>query len=336
MRGAALALAIGCVSLAFAGPARAQEKETAAARALFEEGTQALDKGDWEVACPNFLASFALKPKATTLVNIAKCHAHAGKLTLAADDYRRALVLNEETATPARKKELADFMGEALRALEARMARLRIEVKAPPPDLRVTRDGEPLPEGALRAPIPLDPGEHVIVASAPGRKAVSLHVKAAEGESHSMVIELPPDVAPPPRPQAPGLPPPDWAQPRPSPPGLAGGAPAWAWVGGALGIAAGGVAVFFAVDGSRASCGGPCTSNRFTQADVDALNARRHRDLGLGLALGGVGAAGIAVGIAGVARAPSSSAPPARAASGVVVLPLMSPQIAGLGLRGAF
>jgi hypothetical protein len=275
----------------------------------------------------------------STLLNIAKCHVHAGKLTLAADDYTRALTLNEDTVGQTRKKELAEYASEALAALQSRIPRLRIAVKAPPPDLRVTRDGQAVPAAALGLAVPVDPGEHVIVASAPGHKTETVRVTIAEKASSEVAIDLVPDVAEPglavqpfPQPSPPPLLPPR-AAPEAPPSPAKGGVPAWAWVTGVAGLALGGVAIYFAVDGAGANCGGPCTDATFTQAQIDVLNTRRHRDLGLGLALGGAGAAGIALGAVGIATAPSGGG---SGLAGVVVHPWIAHDQAGIGLRGGF
>ena len=114
------------------------------------------------------------------------------------------------------------------------------------------------------------------------------------------------------------------------PPPARTGGHAWAWATGALGVALGGVAVYFAVDGAGANCGGPCAAPVYTQDSVDALNGRRHRDLAAGIALGAAGAVGIAVGAWGVGsteRAPTSA---------LTLHPFASGDHAGLGLQGAF
>jgi tetratricopeptide (TPR) repeat protein len=308
----------------FAAHASAQlAPDPATARVLFEEGTKLLDKGDWDGACPKFDASLSMKPSVSALLNIAKCHDHAGKLTAAADDLRRALVLNEDTAAQARKRELADYATEALRALEERIPKLRIVATDPPPSLQITRDGAPLPATALGVSLPMDPGDHVIIASAPGRRTDTMHVVLAEKATLDVTIQLAEEaavVAP-----APASP----LTPTPPPPPRSG-APAWAWATGAVGLALGGVAIYFAVDGAGANCGGPCTTPQFNQADVDSLNARRHRDLAGGLALGGLGAIGIAIGAWGIGSARRAPA------SALLLQPLATQGRAGVAMGGRF
>jgi hypothetical protein len=334
-----LRVGLGLALLALSTPAWPQPAgDPATARALFEEGTKALDKNDWDSACPKFDASFAAKPTVSALLNIAKCHDHAGKLTLAADDYQRALALNEDTLSQSRKKELADYATEALRLLKARIPRLRIVAKDAPPGLTVTRDGAALPLTALGIALPVDPGPHTVMAQAPGRRAQTYQVVLAEKAEEEVSIVLAADATPPPpagpAPSGPVVPPrnPAADQPPPPPPR---GTPAWAWVTGVAGLALGGVAIAFAVDGSQANCGGPCFDTKFTSGDVNALNARRHRDLGLGVGLGAAGAVGIAVGAWGLAASRGKDAA-AKSATPVSLRPWIAAGHAGAGLHGGF
>ncbi len=55
-------------------------------------------------------------------------------------------------------------------ALASQLKKIVIEVPTPPAGLVLKLDGVPLPTGALGTEIPLDPGNHNLVASAPGKK----------------------------------------------------------------------------------------------------------------------------------------------------------------------
>jgi len=336
-RRGALALPVALALLALAEPARAQPPDPAMARALLETANTAMKKGDWTAACPIFAASFAAQPTVGALLEIAGCHVHEGKLTLAADDYQRLLSLNEDTLGGARRKALAKRATDALAALQTRLPKLRIVASAPPPDLRVTRDDVPVSVMALGLEIPVDPGEHVVVASAPGWRTETLRVTLAEGRASELTLHLVPEppapvaVAPPEPIPAPPLAPPVLAPPlRPAPPPPA--PRTWGWAALSAGILLDGLAIFFAVDGAAANCGGPCFAASFTQADIDTLNARRHRDLGLGLGFGLTGVAGVALGAFAIATAPKPGRTPAR----LSLRPWMARDQAGIGLQGGF
>src|SRR5262245_41876693 len=102
--------ALFVLSLA-ASPAWAQSgaRDPAAAEALYKTGRDLVAKGDWDGGCPKFDASMALDPVASTLLNIAKCNEHYGRLAQAWADYKRAIVLNQETQGAERRKTLADI-----------------------------------------------------------------------------------------------------------------------------------------------------------------------------------------------------------------------------------
>jgi hypothetical protein len=75
-----LSLAVG---LAVSSPAWAQSGDRAGAEALFEAGREALDKGDYEVACQRFEESNRLESAAGTILNLANCREQLGQLASA-------------------------------------------------------------------------------------------------------------------------------------------------------------------------------------------------------------------------------------------------------------
>src|SRR5512140_3368779 len=65
--------------LATAVPARAQGGDTALALSLFEEARKLASDGNYEAACPKFLASYNQVQKLGTLLNLADCYEKQGK-----------------------------------------------------------------------------------------------------------------------------------------------------------------------------------------------------------------------------------------------------------------
>lgn len=335
------ALAVAA-SLATTAHASAQAaRDPALAESLFRSGQDALAKDDWATACTKFQASMDSDPAVSTLLNIAKCDAHAGKLALAWADYQKALVLNRETVGDKRRADLEAYTRKAIEALEPRIPKLRIVVKSPPAGLAITRDGQAMPIGALGEPVPVDPGPHTLVLTAPGFKEATRAVVLEEGKTLDVNVAL---EAAPAAPLAPTST--TSAPPPPPPPPLAttsGGVPAWAWVAGGVGLAAAAAGVAFAVDGAsavstlRSNCqDGPdgklhcAQSSTVTYGDwVDGLNARKNRDLPLSIAFDVVGAAGLVVAIVGIATAKPSS--PQKGA-----LPTLVLGRGGAGLGGRF
>jgi hypothetical protein len=313
---AALAGGLGLMLCALApGAARADDKprDPAAAEALYHRGRELVAAGNWDEGCAKFDASMELNPAVSTLINIAKCHEHQGKLTQALVDYRRALQLNKDTLGDERKKALEALGNEGIKAVEPRLARVEVQVKSRPEGLRVVRDGVDLPLGTLGETIPLDPGAHTFEAVAPGFTKDERRVTLAEGEHATVELEL----MPAPIVKAPQEKPAPVAKkgvaPPPPAPKREKGVPAWAFVSGGLGLVAVGAGVFFhfdqrdAEDKLVANCGKELLCDPAKPYDPQKDNERKNRDFALFVGLSAAGAVGIGAAIVGIAAASGSS-----------------------------
>jgi hypothetical protein len=174
------------VALALATPVHAQSSDSvAAAEQLFEQARTLFDRGDFVAACPRFEASLKLDPALGTLLNLATCYEKLGKLASAWGHYREVIALATKAGDTAR----IDIARERTKALEPRLPRLTIDApKTPTPGLVVTRDDAPLESAELGVPFYVDPGEHVLAASAPDRKPFSEHVTLVEGETKEVQL----------------------------------------------------------------------------------------------------------------------------------------------------
>jgi hypothetical protein len=169
----AIVRSLACAIVLWTGTATAEPATDAAgADELFDRAKALLLAGRWDEACPKFQASMDLDPSVATLIKLARCHEHDGRLALALHDYNAALALNLQKADESeeRRAALGALAREGLTRLEARMPRLRVVVTLPVPGLRVTRGGRELPLPALGEALPMDPGPVEVVASAPGYK----------------------------------------------------------------------------------------------------------------------------------------------------------------------
>lgn len=145
------------------------------------------DAGDIAGACAKFRESDRLDPAVGTTFNLADCEERLGRLA-------RAWTLFDEVAQrlPASDKRRSVAHARA-RALEPRLPKLSIR-QAPnvPPGTRILRDGVELGAASLGTPLPVDPGEHAVLVSAPGRAERSFKVLISEREIQVLDVDVGP------------------------------------------------------------------------------------------------------------------------------------------------
>ena len=289
------------------------QRDPGAASALFDEAKQLEAADQWDEACPRYRASWDLDPSVGTLLNIAKCHEHCGWLATALGDYERARVMNRTTQQPERREQIDAYIETRTEDLSKRVPRLRITVDPQPEGLVVTRDGERMPISALGLALPIDPGELLIEVKAPGWRDAQKKVQVLEGQSSDIVLALAKDQPLPPPPTVVPKPPPPLAHDTPPPSGTppsdapSSEVPTWAWVSGSVGAAMSLVAIGFAIDYSlaagelRDACPEfECSGSTTLETQVQKLNDRKNRDLGLGVGLGVGGGVALGAALVGV------------------------------------
>jgi hypothetical protein len=163
------------------------QNDAAAAQALFDEARALMARGRYAAACPKLAESQRLDPGGGTLLNLALCHEKQGLTASAWSEFKEALGV-------ARRDRRADRIRLAekhIGLLEPRLARLTVVVPeaARLRGLRIARDGVRLRSALWGTALPVDPGDHVVVASAPGHddKKLTVTVRAA-GARHEVVI----------------------------------------------------------------------------------------------------------------------------------------------------
>jgi hypothetical protein len=230
-----------------AGAARAEPtaEEKGIAGLLFQQGRALLQEGKITEACQKLEESQRLDPGGGTLLNLALCHEREGRLASSWSEFREAARIARRDGRADREAEAASHMS----ALEPRLSRLTIVVPpaAQVSGLRIERNGNEVGRGAWSTPIPVDGGEHLVRATAPGREPFTGKV-AVGNESDARTIEIPAlaiaVVVTPPAAVAPEQPPsPPWVTPKRM---------RWTGIGaaglGVLSLAAGGWALASALD----------------------------------------------------------------------------------------
>jgi hypothetical protein len=180
-----LACALGA-TLFSAATAFAQS-DPAAAQAAFDDAKKLMAKGDFANACPKLAASYKLDPQPGTEFNLADCLEHQGKTASAWSHFvsvADTLNVQHDTVRSGASRARAT-------ALEPKLMRLTINV----PDatkvdgLKVTRDSEDVSSALWGTSVPVDPGDHLIAASAPNRKPWQQTVTLAkEGSTTSVDV----------------------------------------------------------------------------------------------------------------------------------------------------
>lgn len=183
MRRLSCALLLAALA-AHAGTAAAQApgaSKEAAAEALFTEGRSLVAAGRVEEGCKKLEASHALDPGTGTLIHIGDCYEKLGRTASAWARFRDA-------ASRAAREARGDWESIAkTRAaeLEPKLARVRVDA---PSGVTVRRDDDEIPTAALGSALPVDPGEHVITAAAPGKKAWTAKVTVAPGATSTVTV----------------------------------------------------------------------------------------------------------------------------------------------------
>ena len=163
------------VAVALAAPS-ARADRTSEAEDLFRRAKGLIAQNKHAEACPLLEESYRLERARGTLLNLALCHEQVGKTSAAWGEFRR--VEQEERASGAPNESRVQLAREHADKLQPRVSRLKVVV--PPasraPGLVVKVDGESKGE-PLWAGVPVDPGTHVVEATAPNKKPMILKVK---------------------------------------------------------------------------------------------------------------------------------------------------------------
>ena len=295
--------------------------DRADARTLFDEARKLMTDGKFAVACPKLEESQRIDPGMGTQFNLAECQQKIGKLASAWENFLEVANNAKNAGQPARE---AVARGRAL-ALAPKLGKLVVAVDPAAGDVTIKRDGVELRKPLWGTPVPVDSGDHEIVASAPGKLPFkkTIPIPAGPGTvnfSVPVLVDAPPDAR-------------SWApvdvsaaaQPAgPSPRRLGGIVVggiglATVGVGGLLGLAAKGKANDSDKNCSPQNqdlCTGPAAAER---ADAVSLG-----NVATGVVVAGAVVA--AVGVVLFVTAPSS----ARKTTGLLVGP------GSLSLRGSF
>jgi hypothetical protein len=271
------------------GRARAQAPaDLAAARQLFADALADEEHGRYADALAKYKRVLAVRDTPNIRYRMGSSLEHLGRIVQAVDAYGAAVKVGTASGTPA-DAEVARAAQLRLDALAPRVAHVTLRLPTPPPaGAEVAVDGEP----TTLKEVPLDPGTHVVTASAPGAQPFRQQLDLTEGARVDVPIPLDvpiTDTTPPPPP-----PPPPASEPAPY--RTAGVVTAVA--GGVL-LASGVVVLALrssAIGTLEDACpGGKCPESRRSDLQSTHDRAEIEGPIGVALVATGVAAAGAGV-----------------------------------------
>jgi serine/threonine-protein kinase len=340
-----LTLVACCVGVALPMQAHAEAgaAQKAAAESLFDDGLKAMKSGHFAEACPKLEESERIDPGIGTLLYLGECYEKTGRSASAWATFREAASAAQAQGETDRARVAAtraDRLQPSLSKLTIRVAPETAQLTS----LRVTRDSATLASALFNVAIPVDPGKYHVVASADGYQSFETDIDvAANGDSKSLEIPslraAPPGSAPVAPPgatsgTASGAAATSTLPPAPPEASHASGLRTASYVTGALGLVGLGIGSYFGVKAisknsdaeSHCPRGNLCDDAQGVQLTQDAKSAAVVSNITIGL--------GAAFAIAGVVLYLSSEH--REKAAHIELHPLLSRDLAGIGLGGAF
>jgi hypothetical protein len=192
LRGGVFSIALA--SAAVGGPVRAlaqsaapgpdKPAKVAEAELLFKRAVAHMDARQYDAACPLLERSNALDPSSGTLLNLAECYEQRGLTASAYGTFEAA----REISTRTGRTDRAEVAELRKRRLEPRLRRIIVvPPHAPSKSLVLQLDGKPLDRTRWNVPLPVDPGVHLIRASADALPDYATHVPAPEAGATTTV-----------------------------------------------------------------------------------------------------------------------------------------------------
>jgi tetratricopeptide (TPR) repeat protein len=156
-----------CLSLVVAPAARAQPVDRrAAAQVLFEQGRVLMNANRYAEACTKLEESHQIEPASGTLLNLADCYEQIGRTATAYEVFLDVAAIASQSPSLAKYET---FARERANALQPKLSKMRVTVSATATGLSVHRDGIVLGPSDWGAAVAVDPGQHVVEASAPDK-----------------------------------------------------------------------------------------------------------------------------------------------------------------------
>jgi len=133
---------------------------------------------DWALAASKLRDAIAIKETGGLRFHLAYCEEQQGLLVEALVDYERS-----DDLTVGANEEFRAQLPAKRESLRRRIPTVTLLVPPKPPNPTLTVDGHPMPPAVLGKPIPLNPGRHTLVVSAPEHAAFTTQVSLNETDA---------------------------------------------------------------------------------------------------------------------------------------------------------
>jgi hypothetical protein len=156
------------------------------ARRMYDEGVEAMGKGEWSLAHDRFKTSYELAPRVVTLYNLACAQGQTGRLVEATENYRKFL----RDTGDGRYPDLRTEASSQLELLGKQIAQLTLDITNLEPGDAIAIDDVEFPQAALHEAIPMNPGSHVARIQRGTAVLATRTVALTAGAAQAVKIEL--------------------------------------------------------------------------------------------------------------------------------------------------
>lgn len=169
--------------------AQASDADRATARALAIEAHKAMEAEDHQRAADLFRRAESLYHAPTLMLGLARAYVKLGKYVQARENYNRVLREKIGPDSPEAFKNARTAAEQEIEGLAEKISWVTISVEGPD-EPTVTLDGQSVSVASLGVKRAVDPGEHLVEASADGYKASKESFSVEQGSAATIVLKL--------------------------------------------------------------------------------------------------------------------------------------------------
>lgn len=157
------------------------------AKALFEQGLALMKKNHWSQAEKKFRNSNDLVNRSSSLFNLALCLTHQGR---ARESLEVLSLIGEDHENP-NSGDLLEYKQKLTEQLLNKLGTLRLDVY--PGIARIAIDDRPIEKTGKTRRIYLNPGDHIVIATAEGFSSTRLEISIEAGKEDQLKVFLSPE-----------------------------------------------------------------------------------------------------------------------------------------------